>query len=262
MPNDHATTPLHRGQLAGQVAELLERRIVDDETPAGTVLPSESDLCAEFGVSKPIVREAIRILAARGLVKSQQGRGTVVLAPNSESYVHAIRLMLLRSDATAGDVLRARAVLESAVAAEAATHRSAEDVETLHQHLSAFGAAIDRAEYQEVVQAHFALHAAILDAAHQPALATLLAPMTTVVTQSSVPANPFDPREWVRELHDPIVAAIEAQDPEAAAAAMRRHFTAVLDGSAFAEAATRPFRESRRVEERLSAEARDAALRG
>lgn len=252
MPNQHAASKLHRGQFAGQVAELLERRIVEEEQPAGTILPSEAELCAEFDVSKPIVREAIRILAARGLVKSQQGRGTVVLEPNSDSYVHAIRLMLLRSDVSAGDVLRARAILESAVAAEAATNRTAEDVEILRRHLGEFGLAIGDGDYAAAVRSHLALHAGILDAAHQPAMTALLAPMTTVITRSSIPANPSDPEEWVLHLHDPIVAAIEAKEPEAAAEAMRLHFTAVLDSPAFADVAASPFRKAGHLEERLA----------
>ncbi len=242
MSNDGADTQLHRGQLGERIADLLENEIVAEEWATGSLLPSEGELCGRFEVSKPIVREALRILTSRGLVRTHQGRGTVILEPNADSYAHAIRLMLLRSDVTVGNVLMARAILESAVAAEAAMQRSEKDITKLRGHLEDFAGHIDGGDYGEVLRSHSDFHAAILEAAHQPAMEVLLAPMNAVIVRSSVPANPADPDQWILDLHVPILDAIAAGDPNEAANAMRRHFTEVVEGPHFKEAATELFR--------------------
>lgn len=229
---------LERGQLGQKVAELLERRIIAGEWAAGSTLPSEGDICALYEVSKPIVREAIRILASRGLVQTHQGRGTAVLEVNSNSYSHAIRLLLMRSDVTFGDTLQARAILESAVAAEAANSRTDDDLLIIRGHLSDFGTFIKRQSFAAAVKSHQEFHAALLRATHKPALEVLLVPMTTIVFQSSVPIEPTDSEQWIFELHERIFAAVEAADPDAAAQAMRRHFTEVLESDRFVARAT------------------------
>jgi len=61
-----------------EVADQLRLAIMTGRYPVGTLLPSEADLCQEFGISRHTVREAIRTLQLRGLVSRRQGRGTHV----------------------------------------------------------------------------------------------------------------------------------------------------------------------------------------
>lgn len=67
--------PLYR-----QLAEVLRGRIGQGTYPVGTLLPTEQDLCDEYGTSRFTVREALRLLAEDGLVERRQGRGTEVVS--------------------------------------------------------------------------------------------------------------------------------------------------------------------------------------
>lgn len=64
-----------------QVADHLAAKIIDGELPAGSELPSETDLVAEFGVSRPTVRSAMAELRAMGLVDSTRGKRSAVRSP-------------------------------------------------------------------------------------------------------------------------------------------------------------------------------------
>src|SRR4051812_32127803 len=74
-----ATVPLVRIGLQEQLVRRLALRILRREVEPGDVLPAEDGLAGEFGVSRNVVREAIRALAAKGLVKGRPRTGTQVL---------------------------------------------------------------------------------------------------------------------------------------------------------------------------------------
>jgi len=108
-------------KLADIVHEQLFRLITRGEFPMGCKLPPEGELATRFGVSRPIVRDALARLKDEGYVRSQRGSGSVVVrgeAPGSHAYP-AIR--------TVSDLLRSyefRITVESATAAMAAERRS------------------------------------------------------------------------------------------------------------------------------------------
>src|ERR1700704_141461 len=70
-----------RGNLHDEVVTILRDMIIQDELPPGTRIP-ESQLCAQLGISRTPLREAIRVLASEGLVKPLPRRGTIVATPN------------------------------------------------------------------------------------------------------------------------------------------------------------------------------------
>ena len=75
-----------------QIGDILRQRIEAGLHPVGTLLPTESDICAEFGISRHTVREALRRLADAGLILRRQGSGSQVIATHAQqTYVHAMR---------------------------------------------------------------------------------------------------------------------------------------------------------------------------
>jgi GntR family transcriptional regulator len=84
-----AQAPKHRWR---RLAETLAARIGAGAYPVGGLLPAESELCAEFGLSRFTVREALRRLVAQGLIARRQGAGSVVVAaaPTAD-YVQSMR---------------------------------------------------------------------------------------------------------------------------------------------------------------------------
>ncbi|HEY3472386.1 MAG TPA: GntR family transcriptional regulator, partial [Amycolatopsis sp.] len=104
-----------QGTSAGlRIAAEVRARIEDGHWPAGTVLPTELALAAEFAVSRPSVREALSALQFAGYVEPRRRRGTVVLGdspvPGAARHVRAARTF-----EEVVDLLEARLVLEPAV---------------------------------------------------------------------------------------------------------------------------------------------------
>src|SRR5476649_1898002 len=66
------------GRFASVVVEELGRQIISGRLAEGVVLPTEPALCEEFGFSRTVVREGVKLLEERGLVRVEQGRGTTV----------------------------------------------------------------------------------------------------------------------------------------------------------------------------------------
>ncbi|MFI3306828.1 MAG: GntR family transcriptional regulator [Rikenellaceae bacterium] len=82
------------GSVAVQIADILTRRIIDQSVVVGDFLPTEELLCEEFGVGRSSIREAIKTLESRGLVRKRQGRGAVVVDESIEATSRMLKLSL------------------------------------------------------------------------------------------------------------------------------------------------------------------------
>ncbi len=124
-----------------EVVEGMQSRILARFYPVDSRLPSEAELQQEWGVSRSVVREAMKMLASKGLVRIEQGRGTFVNLTDTAPLRQQLEWVLLRDgfapiDQRAGEsldqwdaLLDVRTVLEVAVAERAAQH--IQDVATL-----------------------------------------------------------------------------------------------------------------------------------
>jgi GntR family transcriptional regulator len=102
----HSKSPRYQ-----QLSDLLQRRILDGTYAVGDLLPTENELCTEFGVSRYTVREALRQLINAGLVKRRQGSGTQVVASQVQrNYVHSMRSLSELFQYAADTVFRSYAI--------------------------------------------------------------------------------------------------------------------------------------------------------
>lgn len=90
--------------MAEELADTLTEEIVAGRVSPGESLPTEPELAAEFGVSRSVVRDATRMLAARGLVSVQHGRGAFVTESQVDAFADALLLALRRESASVWDV--------------------------------------------------------------------------------------------------------------------------------------------------------------
>jgi DNA-binding FadR family transcriptional regulator len=112
--------PEHRyPTAAGHVAAVLRRMIVSGQVADGDFLPRQEDLVAQFGVSHPPLREALRMLEAEGLVTVRRGKqgGAVVHSPNDAGIAYTTGLVLERGQTELQDVVEALARVEPECAA-------------------------------------------------------------------------------------------------------------------------------------------------
>lgn len=136
---------LHHASRAELVASALRDRIVDGVLADGGELPKLEELLVEFGVSKPTLREALRILEAEGLITVRRGKlgGAIVHTPRAQNAAYTLGLILRTENVALGDVALALQRLEPACAALCAERadRAAEVVPLLEAvHAQAVGA--------------------------------------------------------------------------------------------------------------------------
>lgn len=226
---------------SASIADRIEQLILRGDLPHGQRLPTEGELGEVLGVSRSVVRDAVRMLAARGLLEVRQGHGTTVAAPSDEAYSGAIVGLLMRAGLTMGDVLEARRALETQLARLVAHSASEDDWARMDERLDLLAAAVDAGDEEAIDTAHLAFHRAMYDALHRPALETLLRPMQRCILLTSPLLEPEDRGAWL-QAHREIVTALRTRQPDAAEAAADAHF-ADLRASRYDEWRRRPFHE-------------------
>jgi GntR family transcriptional regulator, transcriptional repressor for pyruvate dehydrogenase complex len=221
--------------LRDRVVGLLERSIIDGQFAAGGRLPTEIQLGTQLGVSRTVVRDALRVLEARGLIEIRRGAGTRVRESTADAYVNAAAMLLIRSDLTVGDVLEARAALESNLAVIAAQNRSDENLLQIETALEAFAHAVDGRDPAAAARCHVEFHTQLVRATRLPALDILIRPLQQMMLATSlVPSGlePDDPKGWRVEVHRNLFLAVESQSMEELEKAADAHWTYTL-GIAF-----------------------------
>lgn len=219
--------------LSEKVAAEVTRTIVDGVLPAGAALPSERELGEQFGVSRTVIREAVRSLAAAGLIETRIGARPRVAQVGSDGVNRALRMFLQRSEVDYRRVHEVRTALEIEIAGYAAERATADDLERLgdlnDELASISGAAIDRAAELDV-----AFHQAIAGATGNTLFSVLLEAIEPVLLEVRRRAfREARMREYALSAHEQILRSIDAGDPEGARQAMRAHLQAAE--SAWAE---------------------------
>jgi DNA-binding FadR family transcriptional regulator len=131
---------LRAPKTAELIASYIRGQIVRGELTTGDALPSETVLMEMFGVSRPTLREAFRILEAESLISVRRGAhgGARVVSPDIGVAARYVGLLLQLSWTTIADVYEARTMIEPTAAGLLATKRSRQDLDDLNaciQHL-------------------------------------------------------------------------------------------------------------------------------
>jgi len=237
-------------KLSDQVVAEIERLILSGELREGEKLPTEAELCQAFGMSRSVIRDAVRTLSARGLVRVQHGQGTVVDPPGESTVADALILHLLRSDLTIHDVLAARAAIETGVCPIAARRASEDDIRHLAADLASLDEALRQGDWQHVQNEHLAFHLDLLRATNLPALEVMLRPLQHVVMLSSVPPYVDRPEFWEASAHQAILDGIRAHDEDRTRQALMDHYM-IMETPAYAETQATSLRDAPMVHEVL-----------
>ena len=215
-------------RLHEQVVLRLVQQIVGGEFAPGGSLPTEPDLAHRFGVSRTVVREAVRVLASKGLVAVRQGSGMRVQP--ADRWDQLDPLLIFEQVRRGGDealldeLVETRRVLEPAIAALAAQRRREADLRALAAALAEMERAT--ADAEDYTRQDIVFHDAILAAARNRLLREALRPVAGALREGRFIAV-RRPGVVARSLasHQTIDAAIRAQDAEGAREAMRRHIS-------------------------------------
>lgn len=216
--------------LPEKIAQDLMQRILTDEFGDANMLPSERALQDSYGVSRTVVREALKLLAARGLVTTGTGQGAVVTKNMTAPALDALVLAFHRSHARVEDLLDARMLLEPEVAALAAQHatplqiRRLDELKQAMADLSQLDQPARAATYSYDINAQF--HTLIAQASQNPVLEILIETLVGIIWRQQNTIDMQQPaarHAQTAEQHDAIVRAIAARDSEQARRAMTEH---------------------------------------
>lgn len=204
----------------GQILEYISKEGME----VGNRLPPEQEFCSAFGVSRPVVREALMRLQADGLVYSRQGAGTFI------DKVPPADMMQFTQSADVADYLRSyeiRMGLETEAARLAAINRNQNDLGRLNQAMIKLRHAHDHGAPEGAED--FEFHLAIADATGNVFFGEILHQIRKNVIghmtlgSALTHLGPEARRRRVLEEHENIVSALEKADPDAAAKMMRTH---------------------------------------
>lgn len=224
------TEVIQRGNsLPDEVARRLRAAIESGELKPGDRLPTQQELCTTYGVSRPVVREAVSLLKSEGLVISQQGRGQFV-NPEGTSVFRLEPRFDDREDLA--QVFEFLVSVEVAASEMAAARRTEAELKEIRQRLRALEEAV-RAS-RSGVDEDMEFHRAILRATHNAYFMGFGDFLESRVRKLIRAARTNTARhaglvEHVQQEHVAIFDAIERQDVEAARHAAGRHLRNAAD---------------------------------
>jgi DNA-binding FadR family transcriptional regulator len=219
------TTPRKHRNLAQLVVAQLTEHIQNGALNPGDKLPTETEIMAEQGVSRSVVREAISRMQAAGMVETRHGIGTFVLAPTPVMGIDPATVTTVR-DVIA--LLELRIGLETEAAGLAAARRTDAQLGEVRAALAALQEAARRGE--DAVELDQRFHLAIAQASGNEYFRAILQhlganiiPRARINSARLTHADPVAYMEQVGREHEQIVDAIARGDAESARAAMRLH---------------------------------------
>ena len=212
-------------RLYQQVADQLRVLIQTRQYPVGGRLPPERDLALSLGVSRPSLREALIALEISGHVEIRGGSGLYACLP-AEPQPPAVPASLGESPS---EVMQARAMLESAVVMLAAARTTPAALARLHECLD--GMRADLAQKRVPVDKDRAFHVAIAEMTGNSVLVRTVGDLfddrhSPLTSHVSVRAESLRTWRAAVDEHEAVLRAIEAREPQAAAAAMATHLRA------------------------------------
>ncbi|MPY88483.1 MAG: FCD domain-containing protein [Luteitalea sp.] len=205
-------------QVVGFVRDLIERGAVGP----GARLPSERELAARIGVSRPSVRAGLQALAAMGVIQTRHGAGTFIADGPPMLATGPLSFLVALHKFSAGEMFEARRVLEIAAAGLAAERATGENLAAIAEEMANMFASLGDAQTFLVHDIRF--HRAMATASQNPILASLVE-MVSAMFYERRRLNVGLERDLKQaaDMHRTIYNALRARDPEAARGAMSRH---------------------------------------
>jgi GntR family transcriptional repressor for pyruvate dehydrogenase complex len=227
--NDRMPPMGKRPSLAEGLADDIVNEVLAGRYPPNSPLPSETELAEQTGVSRLTIREAIKALAAKGVVRVEHGRGTFVNPTSSWSVLDPV-LLIARSShdsdrmALPRKLIEARRLVEVAVAQLAAERRTDEQLDGLARSLSDMRAAARVNDVAAFVEADILFHQQVMDAADNNFVTSLFDPLARILRLTRHQTSSHSPvRSHAIAHHQRILDALRTGDPAQAGDAMQQH---------------------------------------
>lgn len=218
-----------KDDLVGKVVRAIESQIFAEHLTVGARLPPEREFSERLGVSRTVVREAVRILVTKGLLETRHGIGTTVRAVTRQQVVEPMTLFLRNC----GDKVRlehlhqVRSMLEVESAGLAAEHATKVDIDDLSRLCAEMEAAA--CDASRFAQRDTEFHSRLAQTTRNPLIPLLLDSIRDLMAEiRGLVAHEPGLFERVMPTHVRILKCVASGNVKGARAAMREHLSTAL----------------------------------
>lgn len=204
------------------IAAKLEEMILRDSTQIEQKLPSEQSLAASFGVSRPVIREALMLLKARGLITQRNGEGSFISNPDPQELTNTINRMVQMNNIHPASIYEIRVTLEMMACRLAAERATAEEL----QELTRINHDMEQCkeDIQKRVELDIHFHSRLAEFSGNPLLAMFVKSTTSLLHHMlkqalELPGTHEDGIDY----HHRIIESLRTGDPEKAEDTIRGH---------------------------------------
>lgn len=210
-----------------QIANRIEALILSREFLPGDKLPSEREMAESFGVSRPAVREALKLLKERGLVQSRMGHGSFVAEPGMDNVISSLNVASHMRNSTLGHLNEVRWNLEVCIAGLAAERATPEDLAKMEALVQAMDATIE--DIPQFIRADMEFHAALAAATGNPIFLILSYSIIDLVQKMRLILTNSEETARGQIYHKRLLDCIRTKDPAGARDAMQYHLKHVAE---------------------------------
>lgn len=209
-------------KTSAAVAERLQNLILTKELEPGSKLPPERSLCRQLGVSRTVLREAIKLLSARGLVDEIAGKGTYVSEPNFEAVKKSLQVCLKwYAEAVFENLVQLRQLIEVEIAGLAASEITEQEISELRDNIKEMESVLD-GDIDRYIELDLDFHARIASATHNDLFVALFEAIAgAMVARWKKMYWDTEVRKSGLSLHKKILEAIERRIPQEARRVVR-----------------------------------------
>ncbi len=215
-----------RGTLADQVAERLLEYIEGQRLHPGDLLPSETALVSSFGVSRPVIREALKNLEGKGIIEIVNGKGALIRPIDCDPLRQFFKRAMQMESGTMLELMEVRKGLEVQSAILAAQRRNEKDLAAIDRVLRAMRENMDDLDTYTRLDVEF--HLCIAAASHNMMMVSLVEAIRDALRNTIIAGlksrGPALHLESIQQTHELLFQTLVDGNVQAATDAMLRHF--------------------------------------
>jgi GntR family transcriptional repressor for pyruvate dehydrogenase complex len=214
-------TPIRKVDITTRLIANFKEMIHNGQIEPGSKLPSERELAVRFGVSRPSLRQALKVLEIMGVLQQRVGDGTYLSSSASAILGEPMEFLVLLDGVSHLELLEARMMVEPELASRAAARATAEDIMVLQRIIKKMQASLEDRHGMTRLDVEF--HDAIFRTAGNRVCRQMFGAIHRAVLTSILSVSVRADLEQVCLAHQTIYEAIATRDPELARERMARH---------------------------------------
>lgn len=211
------------------IAQELEQKILDNELKDGERLPSERTLAEQYGVSRNVLREALKILIQKKLVQNVIGKGNYVTLPKESDLATMLTSTLNTSSLPLTEIIDAREDLENCIGQHAIEHHTQEHIEELYKLYDQMETALEKPQLYFELDSQF--HQMIAEFSGNSVLKIFYITLNNLIHKAFYYGdnNSTHGRMTAQEEHLMLIRAIESRDMDSYKRAIHQHLDFVRE---------------------------------